>query len=105
MHELDEVAPHVETIALRGERSLRGMLDPLRVAPEHIRHDAAVSFLCELLPARAEATWETAIVKAVDSVLRHASAPTCYEVVRVLTAGDVVDQEVAKTLAVYAELV
>jgi len=102
MHELDEVAPHVETIALRGERSLRGMLDPLRVAPEHIRHDAAVSFLCELLPARAEATWETAIVKAVDSVLRHASAPTCYEVVRVLTAGDVVDQEVAKTLAVYA---
>jgi len=33
MHELDEVAPHVETIALRGERSLRGMLDPLRVAP------------------------------------------------------------------------
>jgi hypothetical protein len=33
LHELDEVAPHVETIALRGERALRGMLDPLRIAP------------------------------------------------------------------------
>jgi hypothetical protein len=102
MHELDEVAPHVETIALRGERSLRGMLDPLRVAPAHMRHDAAVSFLCELLPARAEATWETAIVKAVDAVLRRASTPTCYEVVRVLSGGDAVDQQVAKTLEVYA---
>jgi hypothetical protein len=102
MHELDEVAPHVETISLRGERSLRGMLDPLRVAPEHMRHDAAVSFLCELLPARSEATWETAIVKAVDGVLRRARTPTCYEVVRALTAGDAVDQQVAKTLEVYA---
>ena len=102
MHELDEVAPHVETIALRGERSLRGMLDPLRVAPEHIRHDAAVSFLSELLPARAEAAWETAIVKAVDTVLRRARVPTCYEVVHALSAGDAVDQQVAKTLEVYA---
>jgi hypothetical protein len=102
LHELDEVAPHAETIALRGERSLRGMLDPLRVAPEHMRQDAAVSFLCELLPARADAAWETAIVKAVDAVLRRTTAATCYEVVRALAAGDPVDQQVAKTLEVYA---
>jgi hypothetical protein len=42
MHELPDVAPHVETIALRGERALRGMLDPLRIAHEHLRQDAAV---------------------------------------------------------------
>jgi hypothetical protein len=102
MHELPEVAPHVETINLRGERALRGMLDPLRVAPEHMRQDAAVSFLSELLPARAEAAWESAVVRAVDAVLRSSRAPSCYEVVRALSSGDDVDQQVAKTLEVYA---
>ena len=70
LHELPEVAPHVETIALRGERALRGMLDPLRIAPEHLRQDAAVSFLCDLLPARSEAAWEAAVAGAVDAVCR-----------------------------------
>jgi hypothetical protein len=102
MHELEEVAPHVETLALRGERALRGMLDPLRVAPAHMRHDATVSFLCDLLPARAEATWETAVVKAVDAVLRRSHEPTSFEVVRALLDGDDVDRQVAKTLSVYA---
>ncbi|MGA2471505.1 MAG: ATP-binding protein [Solirubrobacteraceae bacterium] len=103
IHQLDEVAPHVETITLRGDRALRGMLDPLRVAPAHMRQDAAVSFLCDLLPSRSEATWETAVVKAVDSVLRRASIPTSSEVVRALMAGDEIDRQVAKTLAVYAD--
>ena len=76
LHQLDDVAPHVETIALRPERALRGMLDPLRVAPAHMRHDAAVSFLCDLLPARSEAAWETAVVKAVDADIRGAPQPT-----------------------------
>jgi hypothetical protein len=102
MHELDDVAPHVETIALRGERALRGMLDPLRIAPEPMRHDATVSFLCDLLPARSEASWETAVVKAVDAVLRSSKAPTSHEVVNALANGDEVDRQVAKTLAVYA---
>ena len=102
MHELPDVAPHVETIALRGERALRGMLDPLRIAPEHLRQDAAVSFLCDLLPARSEAAWETSVVGAVDAVRRRSKAPTCFEVIRALAAGDAVDQQVAKTLAVYA---
>ena len=67
-HLLDEVAPHAETIALRPDPALRGMLDPLRVAPEHLRQDAAVSFLRDLLPGRADAAWETAVVGAVDRV-------------------------------------
>jgi hypothetical protein len=102
MHELPEVAPHVETIALRGERALRGMLDPLRVAPEHMRQDATVSFLCDLLPARSEASWEASVAGAVDAVRRRAKSPTCFEVIRALAAGDAVDQQVAKTLAVHA---
>jgi hypothetical protein len=101
-HLLDEVAGHVESVTLRPDPALRGVLDPLRVAPAHLRHDTAVSFLRDLLPARAEPTWETAVVGAVDRVLRRASTPTCLEVVRTLAEGDTTDAQVAKTLAVYA---
>ena len=44
------------------------MLDPLRVAPEHLRQDAAVSFLLDLLPSRAEAGWETAVVSGITQL-------------------------------------
>jgi hypothetical protein len=101
-HLLKEVAPHVECVTLRPDPALRGVLDPLRVAPEHLRHDAAVSFLRDLLPGRAEPAWETAVVGAVDRVVRRAREPTCLEVVRALREGDEVDTQVAKTLEVYA---
>jgi hypothetical protein len=101
-HLLDEVAPHAETIALRPDRTLRGMLDPLRVAPEHLRQDATVSFLRDLLPGRADAAWETAVVGAVDAVLRRARDPTCTEVVRALREGQDADVQVGDALAVYA---
>ena len=102
-HLLEEVAPHTECIALRPDPALRGVLDPLRVAPEHLRQDAAVSFLRDLLPGRAEPAWETAVVGAVDRVMRRArAAATCLEVVRALREGDETDAQVAKTLEVYA---
>jgi hypothetical protein len=101
-HLLEEVAPHVQQIVLRSDPALRGVLDPLRVAPEQLRHDAAVSFLRDLLPGRAQASWETAIVGAVDRVLSRAREPTCGEVVRALGEGDAIDAQVAKALAVYA---
>jgi hypothetical protein len=101
-HLLDEVAPHVEVIALSPDPKLRGMLDPLRVAPTQLRHDAAVSFLCDLLPQRAEPAWETAVVRAVDVVCRRSRGPTCLEVVRALSEGDAVQAQVAETLQVYA---
>ena len=102
LHELPEVAPYAEAITLRGDRALRGLLDPLRVAPAQLRHDAAVSFLTDLLPARADARWETSIVQAVDAVMRASAAPTCHDVLRALAAGDDTDRDVAKTLAAYA---
>jgi hypothetical protein len=101
-HLLEEVAPHVEQVVLRPDPTLRGVLDPLRVAPEHLRQEAAVSFLRDLLPGRAEPAWETAIVGAVDRVVRRSREPTCGEVVRALREGDAVDVQVAKTLEVYA---
>ena len=101
-HLLDDVAPHTECVTLRPDPALRGVLDPLRVAPQHLRQDAAVSFLRDLLPGRAEPAWETAVVGAVDRVITRSSTPTCLEIVRALQAGDEVDMQVGKTLEVYA---
>jgi hypothetical protein len=101
-HQLEEVAPHVESIVVRPDPALRGMLDPLRVAPAHLRQDAAVSFLRDLLPTRAEPTWETAVVSAVDRVVRRASEPTCGEVVVALRDGDDTEAKVSRALEVYA---
>ncbi len=102
-HLLEEVAPHVERVTLKPDPALRGMLDPLRIAPEHLRQDAAVSFLRDLLPGRAEPAWETAVVAAVDRVLRDAREATCHEVVRALKEnGDETARKVGVTLEVYA---
>jgi hypothetical protein len=101
-HLLADVAAHVEQVTLRPDPSLRGMLDPLRVAPKHLRQDAAASFLRDLLPGRADAAWETAVVGAVDRVLTRCSEPTCREVVRALEEGDETDVRVGRALDVYA---
>jgi hypothetical protein len=101
-HLLPDVLPHVERVTLQPDPALRGMLDPLRVAPAHLRQDAAVSFLRDLLPGRAEPAWETAVVGAVDRVLTRSSDPTCREVVRALEQGDHIDVQVGKALEVYA---
>jgi hypothetical protein len=101
-HLLEDVAPHVESLALQPDPRLRGMLDPLRVAPAHMRQEAAVSFLRDLLPVRAEPAWETAIVAAVDRVIARTSSPTCLDVVRALEAGSEVEAQVGRTLEIYA---
>lgn len=102
LHLLEEVAPYTEVVTLAPDPALRGVLDPLRVAPGHLRQDAAVSFLRDLLPARAEPAWETAVVGAVDRVLRRAREASCHEVVRALGEGDETERKVGATLAVYA---
>ena len=101
-HLLPDVAAHVESVTLRPDPALRDMLDPLRVAPAHLRQDAATSFLRDLLPGRAEPAWETAVVGAVDRVLTRCAEPTCREVVRALEEGDETDVKVGKALDVYA---
>lgn len=101
-HLLDEVAPHSQTIVLRPEAAQRGMLDPLLIAPAHLRREAAVSFLCDLLPARHEPVWETAVLAAVDRVIGACRSPTCGEVVRALLAGGPEDRQAGRTLEVYA---
>jgi hypothetical protein len=102
-HLLEEVAPHVESVAVRPDPALRGLLDPLRVAPSHLRQEATVSFLRDLLPASAPPAWETALVAAVDRVMRRAREPTCSEVVKALKQGSGPDAQVGQALEVYAQ--
>jgi hypothetical protein len=101
-HLLDDVAPQAETIPLSAQPRLRGMLDPLRIAPEHLRRELAVAFLCDLLPIRSEAAWETVVLSAVDRVMRRCSTPTCLEVVRALREGEGTELEVGRALEIYA---
>ena len=101
-HLLEDVAPHVECVDLRPHPSLRGLLDPLRIAPRHLAQDATVSFLRSLLPGRADPSHETAIVAAVDKVITRSREPTCLEVVGALKAEGGVGASVAGTLEVYA---
>jgi hypothetical protein len=101
-HLLEEVAPYTECVTLRPDPALRGVLDPLRVAPANLRQDAAVSFLRDLLPGRAEPAWETAVVAAVDRVVTRSAEPTCLDVVRALKDGDETEVRVGKALEVYA---
>jgi hypothetical protein len=101
-HLLEEVAPHTECLTLRPDPALRGMLDPLRVAPAHLCQEAAVSFLRDLLPGRAEPAWETAVLGAVDRVMQRSTQPSCLEVVAALNAGDETEAQVGRTLEVYA---
>ena len=70
-HRLAEVvgAEHVEEVELRDGAARRGLLDPLRIAPEDLRVELAYSFLTELLPAPVLPEWQTEIRAAVSTVV------------------------------------
>ena len=69
-HHLDAIVgpQHVEQVELRADGADRGLLDPLRIAPEDLRVELAYSFLTELLPAPVPPTWQTEIRAAVADV-------------------------------------
>ncbi|MBI5105913.1 MAG: ATP-binding protein [Solirubrobacterales bacterium] len=70
-HRLAEVVgdEHVEHVELSADPEHRGMLDPLRIAPEDLRVELGHSFLVELLPAPVPPAWQTEIRGAVADVV------------------------------------
>jgi hypothetical protein len=68
LHLIPEVAEETELIVLSGEELYRGLIDPLRVAPEEIRSDQAFAFAVELLPEPVPPSWQTEIRAAVEAV-------------------------------------
>ena len=87
LHLLEEVAPHTRGRDAAPRSGAARRARPAAGGARAPRQDAAVSFLRDLLPGRAEPAWETAVVGAVDRVLRRAREPTCHEVVRALARG------------------
>jgi len=100
LHLLDEIAPHAELLTVRPERSLRGLLDPLRVTPPHLRHDATVEFLRAILPMEHRRAWGSAVLAAVDRVISTCELPTCTEVIRAVR--DAGQTTLAEMLEVHA---
>ena len=73
-HALDRlpgVADELEVIELSAEERYRGMLDPLRIAPEETREDLAYNFLLSILPEPIAPGWQTEIRLAVQKVHRR----------------------------------
>lgn len=87
-HLLPEVAPFVRTINLGPEPEHAGKLDPLRVAPVAERHDAAATFLIDVLPP-VTAEVQAAISGAISRVLvRYENLACCMAVVEELERGE-----------------
>jgi hypothetical protein len=93
----------VEEIVLGADPRHRGLLDPLRLAPDGIREDVAASFLLELLHP-CPPSWRTAIKRALKTVCagpgrqRH-----CGSAIVELRRGDAISREVADALEVYSD--
>lgn len=87
-HLLPEVAPFVRTIELGPSPEHAGKLDPLRVAPVAERHDAAATFLIDVLPP-VDAAVQAAISGSISRVLeRHGDRACCVEVIKDLEGGE-----------------
>lgn len=101
---LPGVADHLERIDLSPEERYRGLLDPLRIAPEGTAEELAVGFLCDVLP-EPSGEERTAIRAAVRTVLESTAAgeATCSLVLQELARGHREAKRAARDLAVYAD--
>ena len=102
LHELPGVAEQAEVVELSGEERYRGLLDPLRIAPEGTREDLATNFLVDVLPDPMPASWKTEIRRAVRLV-GDRGGRSCAEVIEQLQHLGSDAKEAASALEVYAE--
>lgn len=92
---------HVEHIELTATGGFRGMLDPLRIAPEDLQVELAHSFLTELLPSPVPPRWQTEIRAAVTEVVA-AGGRSCGLVLDALQRGGRDAGEAARAIDVHA---
>lgn len=104
LHLLPGVGDHLEQIELSPDERFRGLLDPLRIAPEGTAEELAVAFLCDVLPDPTGGE-KTAIRAAVRAVL-DGSPPgeaSCSRVLQELALGHREAKHAARDLGVYAD--
>lgn len=103
-HALDRlpgVAEEMEVIELSADERYRGMLDPLRIAPEETREDLACNFLLSILPEPIAPAWQTEIRLAVQKVVA-ADGGCCGEVIEELKHGSAEARVAGRALAIHA---
>lgn len=103
-HALDRlpgVAEQMEVIELSAAERYRGMLDPLRIAPEDTREDIACNFLMSILPEPVAPGWQTEIRLAVQRVVA-AGGRCCRAVITALKDGPEDALAVARALEVHS---
>lgn len=100
---LPDLAERAEVIELSEEQGRRGLLDPLRVAPEALRGDLASAYLMDVLPrGPASQAWEAHVRRAVKET--HAAGGGTLAVVERLRASEhPAAREAALALEGYAE--
>jgi hypothetical protein len=104
LHRLPGVAEHAEVIELSSEERQRGMLDPLRIAPQGSEEDLATNFLIEVLPEPMPASWKTEIRRAVRAVATQgARTGSCTAVIEELLRSSADARDAGAALSVYAE--
>jgi hypothetical protein len=92
---------HVEHVELTANGGFRGMLDPLRIAPEDLRVELAHSFLTELLPSPVLPQWQTEIRAAVSTVVA-AGGRSCGLVLEALERSGDDARQAARAIEVHA---
>jgi hypothetical protein len=103
LYALPGVAEHTEVIELAAEERYRGLLDPLRIAPEGTAEDLATNFLIDVLPEPMPAAWKTEIRRAVREVAERSGDCGCAAVIAQLMRGSREAKEAGSALAVYAD--
>lgn len=103
-HALDRlpgVADEMEVVELSADERYRGMLDPLRVAPEDTREDVACNFLLSILPEPVSPGWQTEIRLAVQKVVATGGS-ACTQVIEELEQGSADARAAARALRVHS---
>lgn len=101
LERLPGVAEHMEVIELSADERYRGMLDPLRIAPDDTREDLATNFLFSMLPEPLPSEWRTEIKLAVQTVVA-AGGTSCGEVIEVLEQGTDAARDAGRSLTIHA---
>lgn len=99
---IPEVAERTEAIELSGDERFRGMLDPLRVAPEAARAEVCRNFLLGVLPEPVLPQWRTEITAAVSVVAERERATVGDVLVEIGCAG-AAGKEAARALEAHLE--
>jgi AAA domain-containing protein len=100
LERLPGVAGHMEVIELSPDPRFAGMLDPLRIGPEETRDDLACNFLLSVLPEPVQASWQTEIRLAVQTVAARGGR-SCGEVVDELARGGPDARDAGRALAIH----